>query len=61
MEIHLLKTLLVVMISFMVVLGGLVNLCEEYLPPYILRTFHFGKHAYVGKKPYIPPIEVPKR
>lgn len=44
-----------------VILGGLINVVEPYLPSFIKQTFRYGKFAHKGKQNvYVHKLEVPK-
>ena len=46
---------------FVVILGSLINLVENYLPAVIKQTFRYGKHANKGKsEKLVELIEIPK-
>ncbi|XP_066992096.2 polyprenol reductase isoform X3 [Anabrus simplex] len=61
MNLNFLKLGFIFMTVVIVILGGLMNTVEQYLPAFLAQTFRYGKFAYQGRSPRIKPIEVPKR
>ncbi|PSN49004.1 Polyprenol reductase [Blattella germanica] len=60
MEFNLLKIGFSLMTLFVVIMGGLINNIETYLPVFLTQTFRHGKFAYRGTPSPIKIIEVPK-
>ncbi|RZF43220.1 hypothetical protein LSTR_LSTR009024 [Laodelphax striatellus] len=61
MEINLLKIGFSLMTFIIVIVGGLINSYEKFLPVFIIESFRYGKFSYCGKESGLKPIEVPKR
>ncbi|XP_068086501.1 polyprenol reductase-like [Anabrus simplex] len=61
LNINFLKLCFIFLTGGIVIVSGLVNTVEQYLPAYLSQSFRYGKFAYQGRSPRIKPIEVPKR
>ncbi|XP_044748297.1 polyprenol reductase [Coccinella septempunctata] len=58
-SVHIIEFYFLVISTAVIFLGVLINLFENYLPAFILKTFRCGKHAYKGVTNF-PTIEFPK-